>query len=275
MAASIKSERTAAEPSLAWLVIGDVESPHFREIAAELRRDRCCEFRQIAAAEEQISNGECVPNAVLVYQGFPDEYRRSDVERLIGLVPLARWIVCFSAWCESQGRTEQLWPHGWCVPAKDVFPRIAQLRNEFVSDAPLLPATASRDEAFGRVAARFAQAKAVRSSRFLVRGDDRAFVELARDMLQEFGHKSVETVADAELLVLVIAIPQPSSFEEIDSLRRDLPDLEIMVVTDLATPGEIDRLRAVGVTEVVSTLRFSDGLWAVPTQCHSIGVSDH
>lgn len=251
--------------ALRWLVIGDTASPHFLEIAEALNQDACIKVRRISEAESLLVSAECVPDAVLVYQGIPHEYPRIDAERLIGLLPLARWIVCFSAWCESQGRSEQLWPHGWCVPAKDVLPRIARLRRAHALDEPILPATASRDEAFARLAADFATARAQQPLRFAVRGVDRAFIELARDMLREFGHIPTKSVPDAELLVLVVGVPEPSSFEEVQSLVSQHADLRVMVVTDLATPSDIERFRAAGAFDVVSTLRFSEGRWTTET----------
>jgi hypothetical protein len=101
------------------------------------------------------------PDLVLVCQQWPDEFSESDVRRLLSLYPLARFVCAYGLWCESDGRSRDIWPLSVRVPVRCTADR---MRRELEVVAGLrrpLPLTASRDEiwlfdADGPAADRFA-----------------------------------------------------------------------------------------------------------------------
>ena len=105
----------------------------------------------LEVALSEIKTG-CFPDLVIVYQGVPDEFPQSQIDELIGLLPLARFIVAFSPWCESIGRTEQRWPIAWCVPIRHARTRLVEEITALRGGEPASPPTTSRDEAFSACA---------------------------------------------------------------------------------------------------------------------------
>lgn len=89
------------------------------------------------------------PDLVIVCQSWPDEFSAEEVSAALGRWPLALWICCYGAWCDSDGRTRTIWPISLRVPVCDAASRLShvwQVLTEQRGDP--LPLTASRDEAF-------------------------------------------------------------------------------------------------------------------------------
>lgn len=89
------------------------------------------------------------PDLAVVCQSWPDEFSAIDVTAALGRWPLALWVCCFGAWCESDGRTRSIWPIGLRVPARSAEVRLTHLWQILSQQAgEPLPITASRDESF-------------------------------------------------------------------------------------------------------------------------------
>jgi hypothetical protein len=89
------------------------------------------------------------PDLVVVCQSWPDEFFASEVSAAIGRWPLALWVVCYGAWCSSDGRTRSIWPISVRVPIGEAVTRLNHVwRIITQQDGEPLPLTASRDEAF-------------------------------------------------------------------------------------------------------------------------------
>ncbi len=89
------------------------------------------------------------PDLVIVCQSWPDELTAEAVSAALGRWPLALWVCCYGAWCESDGRTRTIWPISVRVPVREAVPRLDhvwQILSEQRGEP--LPLTASRDEAF-------------------------------------------------------------------------------------------------------------------------------
>lgn len=139
--------------SLQVLIIGEVnraEASALKEWMPEtLRGAILTECKGIAAAIGHIERTQLHPDLIIVIQSHPDEYSRSEVDALGILVPLARWVVCCGAWCESEGRTRQLWPLAVRVPLRSAMSRIRdEWRLLCGEDVSPLPLSGSREEAF-------------------------------------------------------------------------------------------------------------------------------
>lgn len=88
------------------------------------------------------------PDVVLICQHWPDEFTQHDVRRLLTAFPLARLACCYGPWCESDGRTRDIWPLSVRVPVRCAAGRIARELEVLAGLRASLPLTASRDEIF-------------------------------------------------------------------------------------------------------------------------------
>jgi len=88
------------------------------------------------------------PELILICQQWPDEYTQQQAIAWFDAFPVARWVVGFSEWCNSDGRTRDVWPAAIRVPTNDVSKRI-ELENKVIrGECPPLPMTAGYDEIF-------------------------------------------------------------------------------------------------------------------------------
>ena len=252
----------SSERQLRCLLIGETDLPRFAPILARLQGVPSIRHARTLIETIEIAAAlDWSPDIVLVSQSLPDEFNAHEVERLIGLLPLARWIVCFGEWCESIGRTEQLWPIGWCVPLRDALARLeVELRADRV-DELIPPPTASRDESFARSAARRNAIRVRVPLTVCVRGNDRHFRDLISDTLRAMGCTLATEVAD--LFVLATTCPDGSDRETIATWRAAAPQSVILVASDMATAEDRAKLIVAGASETVSQLRFEDSFLTV------------
>lgn len=139
-------------PQLRVLLIGD----HARSEMFPVRnwltsRTDAAEVRQtleLPLAGDEVIH-EWLPDLVIVCQSWPDEFPAHDVADSLGHWPLAMWVVCYGAWCQSDGRTRTNWPIGLRVPVQSAADRLNHLWSILLGECrDPLPITASRDEAF-------------------------------------------------------------------------------------------------------------------------------
>jgi hypothetical protein len=199
------------------------------------------------------------PDLVVVYQGVPDEFPQSQIDELIGLLPLARFIVAFGPWCESVGRTEQRWPIAWCIPIRHLATRVQRELLGLNTDKPITPPTASRDEAFSESAARVNSTTAGSGLSAAVFGDDRHFVETVRDQLIASSVDLVSPSATPDFVFVPATRMSDHTDSELRRLRNEYPNSEMFLLSDLLTPGQIDQLLAEDVVPI-SQLRFGEEL---------------
>lgn len=85
---------------------------------------------------------------VVVLQSHSDQYGRREAERLIGRTVFGRLLCCYGPWCESDGRTREIWPDSIRVPLRLANALIEKELNDCVTGDLPIPPTASRDEVF-------------------------------------------------------------------------------------------------------------------------------
>jgi hypothetical protein len=134
------------------LVLGNSRTPEMRPILC------CLEQHAPGSAIEHAETIEHAlgltidrhwfPDLGVVCQHWPDEFARSGVERLLSLLPVTRWVCCFGAWCESDGRNRDIWPLSVRVAARCAGDRIRRELAVLAGEQSALPLTAARDEIF-------------------------------------------------------------------------------------------------------------------------------
>lgn len=250
-------------PSLSplWLLIGDWSGVRAHELRRLLDHQRCEQMPSLSEALLLASTHAEPIDAVLVLQTVPDEYAPQDIDRLIGLLPLARWIVAVGDWCESLGRTEQHWPVGWCVPLRNAGPRLLSEIQRMTHGEPPLPPTASRDEAFAFFAKPRTTTSYLPSRQAYVCGDDFQSVGTLSELLAAAGCVVTDS-PNAEFNVIATTTPCSATSTHLKELRGQQTGARLWVATDLVTPEETRALREAGADAVVSQLRFQEALTA-------------
>ena len=136
-----------------FMIIGDLERAETRElrdwISQAIPAECVRHFSSLAAGLQLLAESTWIPDVILIVQSLPDEFRRSEMNQLGQFAPLARWIVAYGSWCESDGRTRDIWPLAVRVPLRSA---VARFEREWqgLSDQRIypLPMSASREEAF-------------------------------------------------------------------------------------------------------------------------------
>lgn len=89
-----------------------------------------------------------VPDLLVVWQEWPDEFPACEVARLFDLLPVSRWVCCYGPWCLADGRNRDIWPPATRVPWSRAESRIRQELSVLRGEHAPLPLTAGRDEVF-------------------------------------------------------------------------------------------------------------------------------
>lgn len=221
-----------------------------------------CDVSDLKSATEVLADGDWFPDLVVVYQGIPDQFAASDVEAFVGRIPLTRCVVVFGPWCESIGRTEQVWPIGWCVPLQHAETRLQQEIVARQNHEPPLPPTASRDEAFVDSAVKTLLAAGTLLNGRTVRVDagDEPFGQFLKEAVQTLGGQLVEGGEQVSIEMLVTTLVDELVFRSVAERRTANPGATLLVVTEMATPSDVEKLVASGCDAVLSQLRVIEQL---------------
>lgn len=217
---------------------------------AELTLD--CDL-QFADALLQISADTAPPDLLVVYQSYYHEFHQTDIDRVIGLFPMTRWVVAYSPWCESLGHSDQVWPVAWIVPVNHFRTRLFDELQKFERSEPLLPPLSARDESFAQLDAK-ALSLLVTSARVRLTCRDVPFRKTASDVISTLGCAIVD---DPAASVHIVVIEQWDDFakQTIDEAFRSTPHARLMVVCDLL-PHQDQRELSAREIATISPLRF-------------------
>jgi hypothetical protein len=134
------------------MLLGESDQNEFAGVVDFIRLRTGREFLRTATDADgirQLVEEGWHPDLIVVLQSWPDQFSGAEVHELMGRYPLARIICCFGPWCDSDGRTNSIWPLAVRVPVAAAAGRLARefaiLEN---GGAALLPLTASRAEIF-------------------------------------------------------------------------------------------------------------------------------
>ena len=129
-------------------LIGDAQPPEMRPVEELLMAlfpgPRLRRIDRLSTA----SAANLSADLIVVCQSWSDEYTPRDVAALLSAAPLARILCVYGRWCDSDGRTRDVWPLAVRVPAAEFETRLLHERNVLEGTLPPLPLTASRTEIF-------------------------------------------------------------------------------------------------------------------------------
>lgn len=244
--------------SPAVMVIGDAERAEMRAIAVWLtstcqRFSNCVWVEKIDQALDKATAGS-FPDLVIVLQSWSTEYSRDEVNRLLGFVPLARLVVCYGAWCESDGRNQSIWPQSVRIPLWSARSRIERELRLIIhpgEQAPV-PWSASREEIFA--ADHPSVFESAEQQTFMVDSPDPAYRLSVVEIMKAAGHQLDNDLPD---IILFDADPWgPQRATALKLIQDQLPNSNVIALCNLASPSMVEELKNGGVSDVLHKLGF-------------------
>jgi hypothetical protein len=189
------------------------------------------------------------PDLIVVLQSWPNEFSVTDVNHLLAFAPLARVVVCYGAWCESDGRNLSIWPPSIRVPVWAAQSRIErEWRLLLAPDKQcVLPWSASREEIFA--AEQPTIIPQLPPQKVLIDSPDQAFRQYVVERLNESGHAVCN---DDPSVLMFDADPWGSMrIDALKSLRLTHPNAIVFAMANLVQPPLVEQLLDYGVEKVL------------------------
>jgi len=247
------------------LLLGNADTAEMKPLDRALLEATSADSLRTAASlpavEDIAKQADWFPDLVVICQNRPDGFSRTDVDRLLSLFPLARWVCCFGVWCESDGRNRDIWPTAIRIPARCALYRIRHELAVIRGEASPLPLTASRDELFGFDCP--GDVVPVETPRTVcVMSPDAELRCWVVDLLRTAGHQTVDEIDDASVEVLVQDVDPwtARTASELRDLCRRNPRLAVVALMTFAHPEDIQAVTAGGADCVVAKLTLHTGL---------------
>ncbi|RLS44892.1 MAG: hypothetical protein DWH84_03940 [Planctomycetota bacterium] len=273
-----QTQRAEAKPLVEWLsaTLSTAVQEHFTDLTLAL---------------EAALRTNTIPDLIVIVQSQPDEFSSTEIARLFAFAPLARVVVAYGAWCESDGRTRHTWPLAARVSLSSAPARIERewrLLNGMPGSEPL-PLSSSREEVFAvdhPVCEQTTFEQAASPMTVLVISPDPAYRRYLNELIAaaghtvDSGHESVDYVATIQepltpspsprkagargevvdrlpttIAILFDADPWDDSRpDQVRSLRQQHPMSNIIALMSASHPQHEAELIAAGVTSVRTKL---------------------
>ena len=144
--------RRVTQSDASVIIIGDSNDSLTQSIHKHLRRSQTTEnITTCATIAEALTEMPAVArraSLIVVVQTWPGQYSSKIVNELIGATLHTRLVCILGPWCESEGRSHDVWPDAFRCPSWMAESRLDDLLSAIRDGSPLLPATASRSEVF-------------------------------------------------------------------------------------------------------------------------------
>lgn len=235
------------------LLIGSSDEPLFAELVASVRAAEGVSHIHTARSLVELDRS-LAPDGILVLQQWPDEFARDQILGLIDTYPVARLWVCYGPWCDSDGRTRDLWPHVVRVPLATAACRLIRELESLRQGAWHLPLTADRTEAYQPVAPPFASTLA-KPLAIAILSPDPVLTEHLADVLKADGHRPLTACTDSPDLLVWDADPwNASSRLQLERLLAAHPEVPCVALCGFPRPDETQALYSAGVVAVIPKL---------------------
>jgi hypothetical protein len=241
------------------LVLGDVDRSEMRDLWGWLKqligeKAKWVVSPTVASLFSRPAVDE-FPDLIIVFQSWSQEFSLQEVHQLMAFAPLARLVVCYGAWCESDGRNHSQWPPSVRVAVWGAQNRIEREWRliQFPGETPPLPWSASREEVFAADNSTFTRSDL--SRRILVDSPDPAYRGFLIEQVCAMGHILVSEnpsvlIFDADPWGLSrMAMPQ--------ELTDRYPTATVFAVASLVQPPLKEDLAGFGVQTVMPKLEMS------------------
>lgn len=249
--------------SISLLIVGQVKraeaKPLAEWLATALQPADTKHFTDLTTALSETWRTNWIPDLIVIVQSWPDEFSPSEIASLFAFAPLARVVVAYGAWCESDGRNRHLWPLAVRVPLRSAAARIERewrlLHEE--RGLELLPLSASREEVFA--ADHPPLAKTSLPETVLVASPDPAYRRYLNDLLVSAGHIicpiDEQTSGSQPTVVLFDADPwNEAQADQLRSLCRRHPTASTIALMSLPLPEHGVTIVGLGASAVLPKL---------------------
>ena len=243
-------------------------------IRGSIEYQRLEEAATVHAAQQLYPPGREPPALVIVCQSWSDQFSAAEIHTLLAWLPFARLICCYGPWCDSDGRTRDLWPLAVRVSAADAEHVVADALRELqmggiAGSVPntaaaagnvsrRLPLTASRSEVYeARHAGKFSTS--LKGLTVAVSSADRSWKQMIEHLV--LGQKGVVVDLDdpeharsgAVQVLLWDADPVgPERRDVLVRCRKTLPTARIVAYVGFPRADLAEELHRWGATRVCS-----------------------
>ncbi len=244
---------------LNFLLIGQVNraeaKPLAEWLAAALQPADQQHFSDLTSALSETERTNWIPDLIVIVQSWPDEFSPSEIASLFTFAPLARVVVAYGAWCESDGRNRHLWPLAVRVLLHSAAARIERewrLLHDERGIEPL-PLSASREEVF--TVDHPPLAKTLSPQTVLVVSPDPAYRRYLHELLESAGHAvhSTETPASAPQPTAILFDADPwdeARADQLENLLQHHPTANTIALMSLPHPEHEAAIIALGISSV-------------------------
>ena len=203
------------------------------------------------------------PDLMIVCQHWPNEYTNAEVRRLFGLLPLARWICIFGAWCEADGRNGSPWPLAVRVPIRSAELRIRHERSVLDGSKTALPFTASRDEIFSFDHTSPLPTACGNNRSVQVVTADGELGRVVADVLTAGGftvQRPPRTGTEVEAVIWDADPWTAGCAERLRAFHVAHPETAVIALSTFALPEHVDTVKSTGVDAVLAKSMIASGL---------------
>ncbi len=262
------------------LIVGLTATPEFADVVSLLRTQVSSEEIRTCRSVEEVSTSSTA-ELLVVLQQWPDEFTSSEVLTLINRHPLSRLIVCYGPWCESDGRTRDVWPHAVRVALTEAPDRLRQEIEHIRRGHPPLPLTATREETFEHHLSVDLHGN-TSPKRIGMLSADTAFLDWMQNVLQDAGHTANASILSQTDVVVWDADPwTPNGRERLATVLPLCVGKPLIAMCGFPRRHEVRELLDTGVTlvlpKVLSPAQLLEHIEAVicPPQADESGLSGH
>ena len=250
------TDRAGQLPPRIILVVGRTDRDEFQPLLGWLtdrvsRGQRCVTVSDLSTVRAHFSHDE-FPDLIVVLQSFPDEFSQQDVQNLFAFAPLARVVVSYGAWCESDGRNHAIWPLSVRIPVWSANSRILREWQliQTPDDQVPVPWSASREEIFA--ADHQCLSLGGDPQKVLIDSSDPSFRQYLVERLMASGYQVVQ---DQPTLMMFDVDPWGiSRAAALNELRLKHSQAEIVALANLVQPPLVADLSRYGVRKVLPKL---------------------
>lgn len=252
------TETNTARTPRTVMIIGDPDRAEMQSLIDWIRNQRLSSAIQLNARDIPAALSQCAadrfPDLVIVLQSWPLEFPAAQISELLAFTPLSRIVVCYGAWCESDGRNQNppLWPIAVRVPVWSAASRIERewrLINE-ESARQALPWSASREEVFAADHSDVTQWQLTQP--IWIDSPDPDYQRFLRELIAIIGDR---ITADAPATILFDADPWgPERISALHLLKNQHPAADIIALTSLCHADQAAELHSLGVAAIENKL---------------------
>lgn len=246
------------------LVLGDTDRAEMTPIVAWMKNQVLPAARAFHAGDvpeiHRLFSGDLFPDLIVVLQSWSDQYSATDIQHLLSFAPLARLLVCYGSWCESDGRNRNRWPLSVRVPVWAAVQRIERewrLITDSTATSPL-PWSASREEVFAadHSALSIVSDWTGRTQTFLIESPDIHYLSSVHDLLSAMGHH--QDLSNPGLILFDADPWNNTRCNKLNELRKQFPHAQFAILTNCIDHSSFAEFRKLGFDQIIHKLGFRE-----------------